>query len=186
MSDSTGTPAAPNRTALILLGAIVVLLIAIVVLFLTRGNSTPAPIAGQNNLPPTATGTMPGATGGMPTAPAAPFDPATATKVPEGQTPETYVVEYFDAVVAGDFATAYSLLPTDKKAASTEEQFAEQLRGYGVTEYTIDSATEAGEEAQVLATATMPGGAFQYLWTFVKDGDGWLVKSRTLPGMGGQ
>jgi hypothetical protein len=32
----------------------------------------------------------------------------------------------------------------------------------------------------------MPGGAFQYLWTFVKDGDGWLVKSRTLPGMGGQ
>ncbi|MDO8880446.1 MAG: hypothetical protein Q7W44_06570 [Coriobacteriia bacterium] len=182
MSDSTGTPATANRTMLILLGAIVVLLLAIVVIFLARGNADSGPTVTAS----TDTAATAGAPSGMPgaTAPAVEFDPATATTVPAGETPEAYVVAYFDAIVAGDYATAYGRLPTDKKASSTEQQFADQLTGYGVTEYTIDDVTEADGEAQVLATASMAGGQFQYLWTFVAEGDGWLVKSRTLPGMG--
>ena len=184
MSESANAPAAPNRTILVLLGVIVVLLIAIIAFFFFRGSGgtadtgtstgTQAPAAGD-----TGSGTgMPGAT-----APVA-FDPATATKVPAGETPEQYVVAYFDAVVAGDYETAYERMPADKKATSTLEQYADQLKGYGMTEYTIDDVAESGDEAQVTATAVMPGGSYTYLWTFVKDGDGWLVKSRTLPGMG--
>ena len=104
--------------------------------------------------------------------------------MPEGETPEDYVKVYFDAVVAGDFATAYDRLPADKKAASTEESFAGQLADYAISEYTIEDVTESGDEVQVLANATTSAGGFQYLWTFVADGEGWLVKSRTLPGMG--
>lgn len=182
MSESANAPAASNRTILVLLGVIVVLLIAIIAFFFFRGSDT-ASTATPGAQAPGATDT--GSATGMPgaTAPVE-FDPATATKVPAGETPEQYVVAYFDAVVAGDYATAYERLPADKKAASTQEQYAEQLKGYGMTEYTIDDATESGDEAQVTATAVMPGGSFTYLWTFVKDGDGWLVKSRTLPGMG--
>lgn len=171
------TNTAPNRTVLILLGVIVLLLLAIVAFFVFGGNDGTGTATNEE---PTST-----ATTGMPTTPAAvAFDPATATRVPDGETPEQYVIAYFDAVVSGDFQTAYDRLPTDKKAAQDAEAFASQLTGYGVSAYTIDSAVEEGEEAKVTATATMAGGAFQYLWTFVKDGDGWLVKSRTLPGMG--
>jgi len=175
MMEETNT--APNRTVLILLGVIVLLLLAIVAFFVLDNGDDGTP---------TATGeTTTTATTGMPTTTASgPFDPATATKVPAGETPEQYVTAYFDAVVAGDFQTAYDRLPADKKAAQDVNAFASQLTGYGVSAFTIDSATEEGEEAQVTATASMAGGSFQYLWTFVKDGDGWLVKSRTLPGMG--
>ena len=171
------TNSAPNRTVLILLGVIVLLLLAIVAFFvLNNGDDGTATTTGET------TGTA--TTGMPPTTASGPFDPATATKVPAGETPEQYVKAYFDAVVAADFQTAYDRLPADKKAAQDVNAFSSQLTGYGVSAYTIDSATEEGEEAQVTATATMAGGSFQYLWTFVKDGDGWLVKSRTLPGMG--
>ncbi len=170
----TGT-SSPNRMVVVLLGVIVLLLVAIIGYLVFGGglggtakNETPAPAA---------TSGMTGTTA------AAPFDPATATTVPAGETPEQFVTAYFDAVVAGDYETAYNRLPTDKKAQYDLAGFTEQLKGYGVTAYTIDNVAEEGEEAQVTATATMPGGAFQYLWTFVKDGEGWLVKSRTLPGM---
>jgi len=179
MEESTGSTAAPNRSIVILLSVIVVLLLAVVGYFIfADGNAANTATNGTG-----ATDTP--ASTGMPTATTpAEFDPATATKVPAGETPEQYVTVYFDAVVAGDFQAAYDRLPADKKAAQDAAAFATQLTGYGVTAYTIDSAAEEGDEAQVTATATMPGGSFQYLWTFVKDGDGWLVKSRTLPGMG--
>jgi hypothetical protein len=179
--DETTEGSAPNRTMMILLGVIAVLLVAIVaIILLGRGGSTQT--AGT---PATGTGTT-GAPAGMGAGTGAetPFDPATATKVEAGKTPEDHVKTYFDAVVAGDFSTAFKLLPASKQAEyGSEATFAEQLTGYGVTGYSIDSATEEGDEAQVTATANMPGGAFQYLWVFVKDGDTWLVKSRTLPGM---
>lgn len=175
------TNTAPNRTVVILLGVIALLLVAIVAFFMFSNGDKAGTAGTEGTTGTTSTGTSTGMPG---TTQAGPFDPATATKVPDGETPEQYVVAYFDAVVAGDFKTAYDRLPADKKAAQDEASFAQQLTGYGVSAYTIDSATEEGEEAKVTATATMAGGSFQYLWTFVKDGEGWLVKSRTLPGMG--
>ncbi|GAB4285981.1 MAG: hypothetical protein Kow0067_09380 [Coriobacteriia bacterium] len=176
MSQATGS----NRTVLILAGVVVVLLGAIIAILLLQGGpADTGTSAGQTAAPDTGGSAMP------PTTSDTPFDPATATKVPDGQTPEEYTKEYFDAIVAGDFATAYALLPADKKAAQEEASFAEQLSGYGISDYTIDDVTEEGEEVRVTATAITPNGSFQYLWTFVAEGDGWLVKSRTLPGMGG-
>lgn len=182
MEETTSKAGTPNRTVVILLGVIVVLLLgAIGYLVFSNGAGTEKPAS-------TASGT--GSTGSQPsgmgtgTGTAAPFDPATATVVAKGQTPEQHVKEYFDAVVAADYAKAFKLLPTAKQTEyGSETAFADQLKGYGVTGYTIDSVVEKDGETQVTASATMPGGNFQYLWTFVKDGDKWLVKSRTLPGM---
>jgi hypothetical protein len=182
-TEKTGG-AAPNRMTAILLGIIAVLLVAVVAIILTQqgGSRTTAGPATT----PTATVGAPGSMGGaMGSGASAPFDPATATKVEAGKTPEEHVKAYFDAVVAGDYATAYKMLPAAKQADyGSESAFAEQLKSYGVTAYTIDDVTEEGGEAKITATASMPGGSFQYLWTFVKEGDTWLVKSRTLPGMG--
>ncbi|MRS11836.1 MAG: hypothetical protein EG823_02030 [Actinobacteria bacterium] len=179
MEDSTGTPNSSNRSVVMVLVVIVALLAAAVAYFAFAGTNKTDSATSDST-----TGEVTGTTGMTGTTGTTPFDPATATKVPEGETPEQYVTVYFDAVVAGDYQTAYDRLPADKKAAQDEASFAEQLTGYGVTSFRIDQVVEEGEETKVTATATMPGGDFQYLWTFVKDGDGWLVKSRTLPGMG--
>lgn len=180
MEDTNSTAApANNRTVMILLGIIVILLAAIVafVVFGKGDNTAETP----NTTETTATAGM-GAPSGATQEEA--FDPATATAVAAGKSPEQHVIAYFDAVVAGDFSAAYKMLPTAKQAEyGSEDAFSTQLTGYGITSYTIDSATESGDEAQVTATAVMEGGNFQYLWTFAKDGDNWLVKSRTLPGM---
>jgi len=182
-TSETPEAAPKNRMTLILLGVIAVLLVAVVVILATGGDkSTDGPTASNTGNTNTSTSTT-GTTGGTPTE-ETPFDPATATQVASGQTPQQHVEAYFDAVVAGDYATAYEMLPTSKKDSyGGIDAFSSQLTGYGITGYTIDSTTEEGDETQVLATATMAGGEFQYLWTFVKVDDVWLVKSRTLPGM---
>lgn len=175
-----------SKVVIALVAVVVVLVGAIVGLVVLKKPATPAAPANGATAGGSATGgSASNGTSGMPgsTATNAPFDPKTATKVAAGKTPEDHVKAYFDAVVKGDFATAYDLLPADKKAAQDEAAFAEQLKGYGITSYKIDDVTEKDGETQVLATATMAGGSFQYLWTFVKDGDAWLLKSRTLPGM---
>lgn len=181
MEETHESTAAPKNTSvIILLVVIIVLLVAAVAYFVladkgaTDTTTTDTPATGTSTTPPA------GMTGSTPVE----FDPATATVVEAGLTPEQHVTTYFDAVVAGDFATAFKMLPTTKQAEYGDEAaFSSQLTGYGITSFTIDNVAENGDEAQVTATAVMPGGEFQYLWTFVKDGDSWLVKSRTLPGM---
>jgi hypothetical protein len=185
MSEAPQAAIGGQSKVVIALAAVVVVLVGVIVgLVVLKKPATPsAPAASTSGT--TAGGTTANGTSGMPGSTPAnvPFDPKTATKVAAGKTPEDHVKAYFDAVVKGDFATAYNLLPADKKAAQDEAAFAEQLKGYGITSYKIDNVTEKDDETQVLATASMAGGSFQYLWTFVKDGNDWLLKSRTLPGM---
>ncbi len=164
-----------GKVVIALVVVIVVLLGAIVGIVVLGKSKTPSTTPSAET-PATPTGGMPPATTGE-------FDPATATKVASGVTPEQHVKDYFEAVLKGDYAKAYDLLPADKKVAQDEASFAEQLKGYGITAYTIDDVSQTDTEAKVTATATMAGGSFQYLWTFVKDGGTWVVKSRTLPGM---
>ncbi len=188
MSDNeTGSPTTgPNKAVIALLGVVVVLLAVIVAIIVIKPGAKSTSTAVNTGTAATA-GTDTGSTGVMPSLPATdvPFDKATATKLASGVTPEQHVKAYFDAVVAGDFAKAYALLPADKKAAQDEATFAAQLKGYGVQSYKIDDVKTTATGAEITATATMGGGDFQYLWTFVKDGDTWYLKSRTLPGMGG-
>ena len=189
MSDKeTGAiKAGPNKTVLALLGVVIALLVVIVaIVVLQKPAATVSPVAATGSTGATAMGGT-AATGAMPSQPATDvaFDTKTATKVTAGKTPEDHVKAYFDAVVSGDYATAYALLPLDKKAAQDEATFAEQLKGYAVQSYKINSAKDTATGAEVNVTATMAGGDFEYLWTFVKDGDTWYLESRTLPGMGG-
>lgn len=177
---STATTAPTNRNIVIILVVIIVLLAAAVGYFVFADSSTDS--TGTTGSTDSGS-TMPTSTTGADSQAAA-FDPATATVVEAGLTPEQHVSAYFDAVIAGDYATAYKMLPTAKQAEYGDEAaFSSQLAGYGITSYTIDSVVENGDETEVTATASMAGGSFSYLWTFVKDGDKWLVKSRTLPGM---
>lgn len=111
--------------------------------------------------------------------PATPAE-ASETVVPAGETPEEFVVAYFEAVVDGDYATAYDRLPADRKAEQTYDDFAASIRDYAISGYAIDGVQEDGTQVQVLVTATMSAGSMSYLWTFAQDGDSWVLLSREL------
>ena len=185
MSDEeTGVvKAGPNKMVIALLSLVAVLLVAIVVIIVMQKQPVSTPVAANTDTASTTDGTATGMGGSAPAADV-PFDVATAVKVAEGVTPEEHVKTYFEALVKDDYPTAYKLLPLDKQAAQDEATFAKQLGDYDVQSFKIDDAKTTDTGAEITATATMAGGDFQYLWTFVKDGDTWFVKSRTLPGMG--
>jgi len=114
---------------------------------------------------------------------AVPFDAQNATRVPSGMSPREYVEKYYRSCIDGNYRTAYDMLPADKKAAVSADDFAEQIKGYGMTAFNIRKTNLRGDDATVEVAATTSGGDFGCLWTFVKGGDGWLVKSRVLSGM---
>lgn len=183
MSDvETGQSAGPNKGVLALLAVIVVLLGVIVAIILLQKPATTTTTTSPGTTP---AGSTTATSAGMPPAATGEFDPASATKVAEGVTPEQHVEAYFSAIVAGDYQKAYDLLPADKKAAQDAASFGEQLAGYGITEFKLGETTEAGGDTKVTATATMAGGSFDYVWTFTKVDGKWVVKSRELAGMGG-
>ena len=184
MSDNeTGqVTAGPNKTVIALLVVVVVLLIAIVAIFVFQGQKTPA-VSGTGTTPPgstAATTPPPGMGAGATTE----YDPATATRLGDKETPETFVEAYFKELVAGDFEAAYNRLPAAKKSAQDAASFAAQLKGYGITSYTMGETSTSGEDTVVSGTAITGSGNFEYIWTFAKVDSKWVVKGRELGGMG--
>ena len=175
----TGAPAGPNKIVYILLGVIVVLLIGVVAAIAMQGTGKTAS--------PTATTPTPGATtppAGMMTATDDTFDPATATRVPEGETPEVFVETYFKDLVEKDYEDAYNRLPAAKKAAQDLNSFSDQIAGYGITGYEMGATTSEGEDTKVTCSAITSAGNFEYIWTFTQVDGKWVVKARVLGGMG--
>lgn len=170
-----------NKMLVALLGVVAVLLAVIAGLLIFKGSSSTVPDA---------TATAPAATTatstGMPTtAPSGPFDPAKATKVPAGVTPDVFVENYFKAIIKADWNAAYAMLPMDKKASyGTAASFGQQLASYKATGYKMGTTTTKGTDTEVQATLNTPGGNFGYTWTLEKYKGGYVVKSRTLTGMG--
>lgn len=155
----TVTTARDRRTAFVL--AIVCVLLALVIAFLLVHRFA-----------------SPSVTPGTAQAPAS--ETATPTVVPAEETPEQFIGGYFDAVIGGDYEAAYERLPADKRAEQDLESFSASLEGYGITGYSIDGVSSSETTAQVLVTASMPAGTMQYVWTFERSDDDWVLVSRGL------
>jgi hypothetical protein len=172
-----------NKMLVALLGVVAVLLAVIAGLLIFKSPSSSVPDA-TTTAPVTANPTAPGTTAPV-TAPTGPFDPAKATKVPVGVKPDVFVENYFKAIIKNDWNTAYAMLPMDKKASyGTAASFGQQLASYKATGYKMGPTTVKGNDTEVQATLNTPGGNFGYTWTLEKYKGGFVVKSRTLTGMG--
>lgn len=176
----TGAPAGPNKIVYILLGVIVVLLIGVVAAIALQG---PAKTATPTAAAPTGSTTTT-APAGMMTATPETFDPATATRVPKGETPEQFVETYFKDLVEKKYEDAYNRLPAAKKASQDLASFSDQIAGYGITGYEMGATTTEGADTQVTCSAVTSAGNFAYNWTFTKVDGEWVVKARVLGGMG--
>jgi len=202
MSDQTST----NRTVVIGLVVVAVLLAATAGALIWRQNNQPVPQAasgvpsqeaitgkpaaqapataqgGTTGAPSGMPGGMPGASGGA--AAPAEVDPASATKVPKGTEPEAFVKAYYEACAADDWETAFKSLPADKQAGSSPDSLKEQVSGYGVKSYEVTGATTEGDNTLVkVDQVTGSYGTFENTWTFVKKDGTWYVANKAVTGM---
>jgi hypothetical protein len=110
------------------------------------------------------------------------FDPATATRVPAGQTPRDFVAAYYQAILDKQWQKAFDMQPEETKAGQTVDAFQQtQEQMYGMKKFSIFSASAAGSEATVVAVQDLgDNGIWNATWGFVNDGGTWLVKSRAV------
>jgi hypothetical protein len=177
-SEPTPTPA-PNKTVVYLLGVIVILLVALVAIFIvSRPASTPSSTA---TTPPAATETTASSMPGIKPSTGADFDPATATKVAKGSTPEAHVKTYYQAILDKKWDVAFKMQPAASQAGGTVADFEATQTGYGLTAFKIVTAKIEGDTASVEVEQNLgANGTWGVLWSFVKNGADWVVKSRQV------
>lgn len=190
MSDQTKNN---NQMVVIGLAVVAVLLAAIVgVLVWQQSNSAlPAPTATTDtstDAASTSATTTDSATSGMTGTTSTEdveFDVETATKVPDGQTPEEFVKAYHEAVAAGDYAKAYEMLPLAKQQSyGSADAYESQVSAYGITGYTMEDPVENGDDSvSIVATQETPQMNISYTWTFKKVDGNWYCASREMAGM---
>jgi hypothetical protein len=166
-----------NKTVVYLLGGIAVLLVVLLAVLYFRGQGStavPDATAPGASTETSAPASMPGV------APSTEFDPATATKVPAGETPEAYMKRYYQAIMDKKWDVAFKMQPATSQANGTVEQFGETQTGYGYTAFKVVSASTQGDTATVSVDLTLgANGNWGVDWVFVKVGGEWLVKQRS-------
>jgi hypothetical protein len=175
------TPApARNMTVVYLLGVIVVLLVALVVIFVVSRPSTPSSTVAETpaaSADATGTGSMPG----IKPSTVADFDPATATKVAAGATPESHVKTYYQAILDKKWDVAFKMQPAASQQGGTVADFEATQTGYGLTAFKIVTAKIEGDTATVEVEQNLgANGTWGVMWSFVKNGSDWVVKSRQV------
>jgi hypothetical protein len=138
--------------------------------------ASPAGIA-QNSATPAdpnaATGATPSQT--APAASTAVADPKTSTKM-VGADPKAHVTTYYNAVVKGDWKTAYALLPTTTRAQlGTVQQYGQAQQGYGIKSYKVTGVQATGDKTVVTVSMQASSIAFSNAWTFSKAGGVWYA-----------
>jgi len=130
---------------------------------------------GASQMPPANTGSSAGGE----------FDPATAPSVPAEESPEQYVNRYYQLCQDGDYATAYTMLPTATQAYyGNAAGFEQTLTGYGITAFLVEPQVEAEGQVSVVGVQQAQGMDFPYTWVFVQGENGeWLVQSREMGGL---
>jgi hypothetical protein len=170
---------AQNKTVVYLLGVIVVLLVALVAIFVVTRTSTPGTTATTPDVAttePTSTA-MPG----IKPSTGADFDPATATKVPAGTTPDAYVKLYYQSILDKKWDVAFKMQPAASQAGGSVEQFQSTQTGYGMASFKVVTSSSQGDTSTVEVEQNLgANGTWGALWTFVKYKSDWVVKSRQV------
>ena len=172
---------AQNKTAVYLLGVIVVLLVALVAIFLVTRSSTPTSTAAvpPSSTPSTATSatSMPG----IKPSTGADFDPAAGTKVPAGTTPDAYVKLYYQSILDKKWDVAFKMQPAASQVGGSVQDFQATQTGYGMASFKVVTSSSQGDTATVDVEQDLgTNGKWGALWTFVKYKSDWVVKSRQV------
>ncbi len=110
----------------------------------------------------------------------APFDPATATKVPPGKQPEAFVKSYYQSILDKKWDAAFKMQPAVSQQGTVDDFKATQER-YGMKSFKVVSSASQGATATVEVSQDLgQNGKWGATWVFVKSGANWLVKERRV------
>ena len=179
-----------QRTVMILLGVVVVLLVAIVgIVIYTGQKGTPTVAATGGSSVGTGTTSSGDASGtgqptqsnpGMAPSTATPFDAKTATKVPSGTTPQAFVSTYYQSILDKKYDVAFKMQPASSQQGTVADFQATQ-QGYGMVSFKVVSTNVAGDTATVDIEQNLgSNGLWGALWTMKKVGADWYVESRKI------
>jgi hypothetical protein len=177
-----------NRTVMILAGAVVILLIAFVAVVVLNSGAASTQTASTTASTTTATSSASASTvatsnPGMASSTAAAFDPTTATKVDAKYTPKTFVAAYYQNILDKKFADAFVMQPKASQSGSVAD-FQSTQAMYGMTAFSIFADSTGSTEATVVVRQNLgTNGIWNATWTFVKNGNQWVVRERKV-GMG--
>jgi len=164
-----------NKTTIILLAVVAVLVVGIGVLTLGQGGGQPAATTGG-------TGTAPGGTAPGGTTPGG-TDPAAAgpaTKLPAKTTPQKWVETYYGAILKGDYKTAWAMQPAGNKAQGDASAFGQTQQTYGMKSFKVTktSTTPDGQTVVECQQDLGPNGTWVTSWVFKKQGNDVVVASK--------
>ena len=177
-----------QRTIMILLGVVVILLVAIVSIVIYTGQQKNTPVAAVGSATGTgaaaagagATGQPTQANPGMAPSTGAAFDAKTATKLPAGTTPDKYVAQYYQSILDKKFDVAFKMQPASSQQGTVADFTATQ-QGYGMSAFKIVSSNIAADTATVDVEQDLgTNGKWGALWTIKKVGSDWFVESRKI------
>jgi hypothetical protein len=172
-----------QKTIMILLGVVVVLLVAIVGIVVYTGQQKNSAAAGATSTVDTssaATAATTTAQPGMAPSTATPFDPATATKVPSGTTPQQFVSSYYQNILDKKYDVAFKMQPAASQQGTVADFQATQ-QGYGMVSFKVVSSNVAADSATVDIEQNLgSNGLWGALWTLKKVGNDWFVESRAI------
>lgn len=180
MAESTGTK---KNAVPILLGVIVVLLIAIVVGLVIKGNGKTASTtnAGSTATTSSASTSSTANQAGMASSTSSSFDPATATKVPSGMQPKDFVKKYYQSILNKQWAAAFKMQPAASQKGGTVADFQSTQEMYGMTAFQVTGSNVQNSAAQVSVSQNLgSNGMWTAMWTFAKYKGGWVVESRQV------
>lgn len=171
-----------NRLVMILAATVVVLFIAFIAVVVLNSGS-----AGTNtaaNTPTTGTSSTSTATSNPGVGSSAgEFDPTSATEVPDGDTPDKFVSDYYQAIIDKKWDVAFKMQPAASQTGSVEDFKATQEM-YGMTSFKV-AKKDIGDKAATVVVEQDLGqnGTWNATWTFQKSDGKWLVETRKV-GMG--
>jgi hypothetical protein len=174
-----------QQTIVYMLGAIAVLLIAIIIylVFFWGPQSKSASVGGNASTAASDQAAQNIASQMPPAAQNVQFDPKTATKLPAGMTPDVALKTYMEDITHSQFAGAYALLPlAQKQSYVSADQYASTVKGYGITGYRLGKSQQSGSDVQIVSEQDTPAMNITYTWVYTKVGNDWYVKSRTMGG----
>lgn len=103
--------------------------------------------------------------------------------VAAGRTPREHVEAYGRALVAGDYDTAYTLLPPSTAVNyGSAEAFGQQIAGYGITGWSIGTEETSDGAVSIVGALETQNMDISYVWRFLRSGEGWTCVSREMDG----
>jgi len=102
---------------------------------------------------------------------------AASTYLPDDTSPEDYLKRYYTFYAEKKYKEAYKMLPGDKKASQTFEEYEQMHKSMPIESFDVGTKSEQGDTTSIDVKLKIEKfGEWNVAWTFVKDKKGIIAE----------